>query len=214
MLISSLPEIALTSLALLILLLYHIHLFYQVRTRPMSTSIGLTNRLRREWVQAVMEGKQDILAVQTLRNWVMASSFLASAAILIGLSILNVTFLTDKIAACTQALNLFGTKSEAVWLMKLMVLVIDFFFAFFNFALSIRYYNHASFTINVPASNDPMVTYDAVAKIINHANTHYTLGMRGYYLAVPFTLWLFGPSWMLMGALAITMILYKLDRTI
>jgi len=38
--------------------------------------------------------------------------------------------------------------------------------------------------------------------------------MRGYYLAVPFTLWLFGPSWMLMGALAITMILYKLDRTI
>ena len=70
----------------------------------MSTSIGLTKRLRRKWVQAVMEGKQDVLAVQTLRNWVMASSFLASAAILIGLGIRNATFRTDKIAACSQAL--------------------------------------------------------------------------------------------------------------
>jgi len=180
----------------------------------LRTSIGLTNRLRREWVETVMKGKQDILAVQTLRNWVMASSFLASAAILIGLGILNATFRTDKIAECTQALNLLGSTSKALWLIKLLVLVVDFFFAFFNFALSIRYYNHASFTINVPPSDDPIVTYDAVAGIISHANTHYTLGMRGYYLAVPFTLWLFGPSWMLMGAVAIVMILYRLDRTI
>ena len=211
---TSWPEIGLTAASFALLALYHVHLIYQVRTSPLRTSIGLTNRLRREWVETVMKGKQDILAVQTLRNWVMASSFLASAAILIGLGILNATFRTDKIAECTQALNLLGSTSKALWLIKLLVLVVDFFFAFFNFALSIRYYNHASFTINVPPSDDPIVTYDAVAGIISHANTHYTLGMRGYYLAVPFTLWLFGPSWMLMGAVAIVMILYRLDRTI
>jgi ABC-type multidrug transport system permease subunit len=134
-LIGSLPEIALASLALLILVLYHIHLFYQVRTRPVSTSIGLTNRLRREWVQAVMEGKQDILAVQTLRNWVMASSFLASTAILIGLGILNAAFRTDKIAAYTQAINLFGSTSQAVWLIRLIVLVVGILSGFLNVIL-------------------------------------------------------------------------------
>jgi uncharacterized membrane protein len=207
------PEIILTSAACLILLLYHSHLFYQVRKAPLTTSFGLTNRLRRDWVQAIMEGKKDILAVQTLRNWVMASSFLASAAMLIGLGVLNAAFRTEKLAECSQALNLFGTKSGAMWLIKLMVLIIDFFFAFFNFTLSIRYYNHASFAINVPASRDPIVTYDAVTKIINRGGTHYTLGMRGYYFSVPFMLWLFGPSWMLMGAVILIVILYKLDRT-
>jgi uncharacterized membrane protein len=94
-----------------------------------------------------------------------------------------------------------------------LILIVAFFFAFFNFTLSIRYYNHASFAINIPPSNDPIVTYDNVANIINHGHIHYTLGMRGYYLAVPFTLWLFGPAWMLMGSIVLIGVLYKLDRT-
>lgn len=195
------------------LLIYHIHLAHKVRNAPLTTSIGLTNHLRREWVEAIMEEKRDILAVQTLRNWVMASSFLASTAILIGLGIIGVTFSTDKIAQLSQALNMMGSKSETVWLIKLLVLIVIFFFAFFNFALSMRYYNHASFAINVPPSKDPVVTYDNIAKIINRGTTHYTLGMRGYYLAVPFTLWLFGPTWMITGAIILTLILYRLDRT-
>jgi uncharacterized membrane protein len=90
---------------------------------------------------------------------------------------------------------------------------VDFFFAFFNFTLSIRYYNHASFVINVPAVEDPMVTYDTVTRIINRGTTHFTLGMRGFYLAIPFILWLFGSTWLLLGAIILTLILYKLDRT-
>jgi uncharacterized membrane protein len=207
------PEIIMTGAAFIILLLYHVHLVYQIHRAPLSTSFGLTSRLRREWVQMVMEEKRDILAVQTLRNWVMASSFLASTAILIGLGALSVAFKTDKIGQISHALNLFGSRNEAVWLIKVMVLSTDFLFAFFNFTLSIRYYNHASYALNVSPSDDPIVTYEAVAKIINHGTTHYTLGMRGYYFAVPLTLWLFGPFWMLGGAIFMTFILYKLDRT-
>ncbi len=208
------PEISIVSLCLIILLLYHVQLVLVVRRTPLKTSIGLTNHLRRDWVRAVMEGKLDLLAVQTLRNWVMASSFLASAAIVIGLSILSAGFRTDHIAECAHALNILGTKDATMWSIKLMILTVCFFFAFFSFALSIRYYNHASFVINVPTADDPIVTYDAVTHIINRANTHYTLGMRAYYLSVPFTLWLFGPTWMLMGTVILTILLYKLDRTI
>jgi uncharacterized membrane protein len=214
MLTTSWLEIIITSSGFLILLVYHAHLIHQVRQAPLKTSLGLTNRLRRDWVQTVMEERRDILAVQTLRNWVMASSFLASAAILIGLGVLNAAFRTDRISEITSALNFFGTKNETLWMIKLLALSVVFFFAFFNFALSIRYYNHASFAINVPPAQDPIVTYDAVAKIINHGTTHYTLGMRSYYLAVPFTLWLFGPSWMLAGAIVLILILFKLDRTV
>ena len=68
--------------------------------------------------------------------------------------------------------------------------------------------------MNVPTEKEPIVTYDAVAAVINHGTIHYTLGMRGYYLAAPFTLWLFGPTWMLAGAIVLTVILYKIDRTV
>jgi len=58
-----------------------------------------------------------------------------------------------------------------------------------------------------------LVTSIAVTKILNRGATHYTLGMRGYYFAVPFTLWMFGPTWMAIGTAVLIMILYKLDRT-
>jgi len=207
------PEIVLAAVAILILLGYHIHLAYRVRTAPLKTSIGLTNRLRRDWVKTVMTERRDLLAVQTLRNWVMASSFLASTAILIGLGLTSALFKTETISAASQALNFLGTKGQSLWLIKFMILMVDFFYAFFNFTLSIRYYNHASFAINVPTSVDPVVTHEAVADMINHGTTHYTLGMRGYYLAVPFTLWIFGPTWLLVGTIILVIVLYKLDRT-
>ena len=207
------PEILLASSAALILLLYHLHLIRKVRRFPLSTSMGITHRLRREWVETVMSERRDILAVQTLRNWVMTSSFLASTAILIGLGTLNLAFRTQDLTEVSHALNILGSRSEPLWSIKVLVLSVDFFFAFFNFALSIRYYNHASYAINVPSAQDPIVTYDAVAAIINHGANHYTLGMRGFYLAVPLTLWLFGPLWMLAGAVVTTASLYKLDRT-
>jgi len=152
--------------------------------------------------------------VQTMRNWVMASSFLASTAVLISLGIINAAFRTDTYNGIPHALNLVGTTSQALWLTKLMVLLLDFFFAFFNFALSIRYYNHASFLINTPAEHDQFLTSEYISKVLNRGTTHYTLGMRAYYLAVPFVLWLFGPTWMLGGAILIITILYRVDRII
>ncbi len=213
---TSLPwlEIILTLTAFLLLLIYHIHLIYQLRRAPMTTSIGLTNHLRLEWVQSVRREQRDILAVQTMRNWVMASSFLATTAVLISLGIINAAFRTDTYNGIPHALNLVGATSQALWLIKLMVLLLDFFFAFFNFALSIRYYNHASFLINTPAEHDQFITSEYITKVLNRGTTHYTLGMRAYYLAVPFVLWLFGPTWMLGGAILITAILYKVDRII
>lgn len=207
-----LAELILILLTGLILLIYHIRLVHKVRTSPMTTAVGITNQLRRDWVQTVMEEKRDILAVQTLRNWVMAANFLASTAIIISLGIIGVSFRAEKFWEISDALNVFGTHSEVVWSIKLMVLIIDFFVAFFNFTLAIRYYNHASFAINVSPARDPIVTFETVSDIINHGALHYTIGMRGFYMAVVFALWLFGPTWMLIGTIILVAVLYELDR--
>jgi len=46
-------EIYLSSTAFLLLFIYHIHLISQLSKASMTTSIGLTNYLRLDWVQSV-----------------------------------------------------------------------------------------------------------------------------------------------------------------
>jgi hypothetical protein len=68
--------------------------------------------------------------------------------------------------------------------------------------------------VKVPREKEPMITYDAVAAVINHGIIHYMLGMRGYYFAVPLASRLFGPTWMLTGTITMAAIFYGTGRTV
>ncbi|MDA8137084.1 MAG: DUF599 domain-containing protein [Desulfobacteraceae bacterium] len=206
-------EILLSSATFLLIFGYHLSLVKRVRQVPLQTAIGITNHVRQQWVRSIMHNKSDLLAVQTLRNGVMASNFLASTAILIDLGLLSVVFKPSFFQEVSYSMSLVGTHNQALWLFKLMVLVVLFFYAFFNFTLTIRYYNHAGFMINILEAHDPTVTPEVVAEALNLGALHYTLGMRGFYLAVPLGLWMFGPLWMFCGAVILVLVLNKLDRT-
>lgn len=206
-------ETVLVAGSLLVLVAYHLHLHYVNKNNPTETAFGRNARTRAVWVQAVMERNRDILAIQTLRNWTMAASFLASTAILIALAVLNVALNAEKTTEVSHLLNFLGSRSEEIRLVKFLVLSIDFFFAFFNFTLAIRYYNHVGFMINVPVGQKSLVDLDYVTDTVNLGATHYYLGMRGFYIAIPLTLWLVGPLWLFAGAVILVAILYRLDRT-
>jgi len=205
-------EIMLVLLAAIVIVAYHAYLYTKVRRDPLTTAIGITNHARRMWVKGVIRDKRDILAVQTLRNQVMAATFLASTSILISLGLFSAAFRPGVFSDVSHALNLLGTKTETLWMFKLMLLGILFFFTFFNFTLAIRYNNHAGFMINTFEQNDATVSEEAVTQVLNHGALHYTIGMRGFYLSVPLALWLFGPIWMLAGSLVLVTVLYRLDR--
>lgn len=205
-------EILLVVITAVIMVTYHAHLYAKFRKTPLKTVIGVRNHVREMWVKEVMADKRDILAIHTLRNQMMAATFLASTSILVSLGLFSAAFRPGVFSEVSHALNLVGTKTETLWMFKLMFLGILFFFTFFNFTLSIRYYNHAGFMINTFDPGDASVSETAVSKVLNHGALHYTIGMRGVYLSVPLALWLFGPIWMLSGSLVLTIVLYRLDR--
>ena len=207
-----LHEIILIVLATLVIIAYHTLLAVKVRGAPLTTAIGITNHARQMWVKGIMRDKRDILAVQTLRNQVMAATFLASTAILISLGSFSAAFRPGVFNEIAHGLNLLGARTETLWMLKLMLLGILFFVTFFNFTLAIRYNNHAGFMINTFEQNDATVSAEAVTQVLNHGALHYTIGMRGFYLSVPLALWLFGPLWMLIGSLVLIAVLYRLDR--
>jgi uncharacterized membrane protein len=205
-------EIVFGGATFVVLTTYHIYWLYQVRKVPLQTYRGVTRHLRKVWVESVIKEKRDILSVQTLRNWIMASSFLASTAMIIGLGLLSLLFRPDHITEVPFDFTQTFSHMKNLFMVKLLVLMVHFFFAFFSFTLSIRYLNQINFMINVPVECDPFLSTDFIAKTLDTGMLHYTLGMRAFYLSVVVVLWLFGPVWMFLGSLVLTFVLYQLDH--
>jgi uncharacterized membrane protein len=157
------------------------------------------------------EGR-EILAVQTLRNSTMAATFLASTAVLFIIGVLSLSGQGDKLEGTWHALNI-GSNHSELWLIKLLLLLLDLFCAFFSFAMAVRVFNHVGYLVNVPLSlGHKMICPAHVAAHLNRAGKFYSLGMRAFYFTVPLVFWLFGPHLMLAATVGLIVVLFYLDR--
>src|SRR5262245_43872757 len=115
---------------------YYAYLRWQVSQRNPHYTVHAVNTVARvRWVETVMaSGRMDVLAVQTLRNSVMAASFMASTAILLIIGVLTLSG-AERSGELWHSLN-FGTTDLRLTTLKLLLLLVDFFFAFFCFLLA------------------------------------------------------------------------------
>jgi len=191
---------------------YHAYLSWHLRRDPHHTVHSVNMIARARWVETVMaSGKMDVLAVQTLRNSVMAASFMASTAILLMIGTLTLSG-TDRAGSLWHTLD-FGTTDPRLITLKLILLLADFFFAFFCFSMAVRFFNHVGYMINIPVAHGlQAVTPAQVAAYLNRAGSYYTFGTRAFFFCVPLVFWFFGPHFMLAAAVALIAGLYRLDR--
>lgn len=189
---------------------YHGKLCYDLKYRPLRTTYGVYNHMRRSWVEEMMQSGQKIVAVQTLRNWTLAASFLASTAILVALGILNI-FFSENLSGITHQLVSKSILSKDLLEVKLTLLVIAFLFSFASFAFAIRYYNHVALMMSVPSGKNKFITEESVFRRLRFGTGHYTLGMRSFYMSIPLALWLISPVYFLAGSFGLIILLYRID---
>jgi len=209
------PHIDLICFILTVLLVagYQVYLQNKLKHDPFYTVQSVNALARAAWVENIMHGGKDILAVQTLRNSTMAATFLASTAVLLIMGTLTLTAQAEKFGATWHALNIFGTTATELWLGKLALLLVDLFVAFFSFSMSIRIYNHVGYMINVPLSYEHRsISPEHVASHLNRGGWFYSIGMRAFYYTVPMVFWLFDPLLMLFSAIGLVIVLYRIDR--
>jgi uncharacterized membrane protein len=206
-------DVACFALSALALVLYHLYLRRRLKRDPAYTVQAVNTLARTAWVENVMGGGKDILAVQTLRNSTMAATFLASTAVLLVMGTLTLSGQGVQLETSWHALNTVGAVHSEVWIFKLLLLLLDFFVAFFSFTSAVRLFNHVGYMINVPLSlQHKAISPERVAVHLNRAGNYYSIGMRAYYFAVPLVFWLFGPVFMLVATLALIVVLYLHDR--
>lgn len=158
-------------------------------------------------------GKNGVLAVQTLRNNIMASTLLATTAImLISLIAVLMANTGSGMSEVRQHGIVYGDRSELGLSIKFFSILVCFLVAFLMNVQSIRYYSHASILINVPLRRKTSsLSPEYVVRAVNRGSHFWSVGLRGFYFSLPLFLWIFGPIPMFMCCLALVFLLYFLD---
>ncbi|MDD5366019.1 MAG: DUF599 domain-containing protein [Gallionellaceae bacterium] len=194
---------------------YYLFLNLRLRKDPTYTIQGVNELARALWVINVMNNpSRDIMAVQTLRNFIMGASLMASTAALLIIGTLTLSGQAENIAHSWHVLNLISAHSAEIWIIKVLCLLIDFIVAFFAFAMSVRLANQVVFMINVPDPGaHPSLSPHGVGQRLNRAGSLFTIGMRAFFFAVPLVFWLFGPVFLMIATTWLVFSLYRLDRS-
>lgn len=203
------------AISCLILLSYYLFLIRQARTNPDFTVHSVNQKVRYLWVLSIMQNPgKDVMAVQTLRNWLMGATFKASSAILLIIGTLTLSGQAENLAKTWHVLNIGGSQEASWWTVKIMCLLSVLIVAFFAFAITIRLLNHAVFMINLPAADmQGALSLESIVQRLNHAGAFYTVGMRAFFITVPLAFWLFGSIFLIASTIGLIVILYYLDRS-
>lgn len=192
---------------------YYVLLRLRLRGDPQFTVHAVNNVARARWVEAMMgAGGREILAIQTLRNSVMSASFMASTAILLIVATLTVAGTQDHAGDVWHALNIWGATNDRTVAVKLVMLLADFFVAFFCFSMAVRYFNHVGYMITTPPQSPGAMSAARVAAYLNRAGRVYAFGTRAFFFCVPLVFWMFGPFFFVAATAALLLALYPFDR--
>ncbi|TPX46781.1 hypothetical protein SeLEV6574_g03040 [Synchytrium endobioticum] len=193
---------------------------------PETTVIGTIRKVRRDWIYALgrpiaqqNQGSITVLAVQTLRNWLMMSAALGSVtiALSVGTMALLATMSRERRGGG------FGFLSgwDDLFCIKIASLITCFVLSFMCFLESMRHLNHLGFMIPliIPKSDvedgkidmETALNPRVAASTLARAGTIHTLGIRLLLLSFPILMWLFNAYLMAGITTMIVLVLQWLD---
>ena len=194
---------------------YYYFLSRRVALNPTVTIHGVNRLARRLWILSVMRNpSKDVMAVQTLRNFIMGASLMASTATLLVIGTLTLSSQADSFSRTWHVLNVYGSHSQEIWVLKILLLLITFVVAFFAFAMCVRLTNHVLFMMNVPDHGaHEELSPENVANRFNRAGNLFSIGIRAFLMSIPLTFWLFGPMLLVLATIGLVISLSRLDRS-
>ncbi|KAK9105844.1 hypothetical protein Scep_022688 [Stephania cephalantha] len=203
-------DLVLVPLGVLLMGAYHVWLVFKIKRSAKRTVIGINALSREQWVISMMADpmKNGVLAVQTLRNNIMASTLLATTAITLS-SIIGV-FVSSK---ASSSKLVYGNKTDTISSVKHFLILVCFLVAFLCNVQSIRYYAHVSFLVTLPTIDSRGDSVAYVTRSLNRGSYFWSLGLRAFYLSFPLFLWIFGPIPMFLCCCIMLGVLYFLDTT-
>jgi hypothetical protein len=168
-------------LSVLLLLAYEWHVHHTGKHSPEKLARYVNARVRMHWVVSLADRPGfEIVAVQALRNSLMAASISASTAALAVMGALSMT-------GASLAANLSRWSGENALHTTLQAMLVGLLFAsYVCSALSTRHYSHASFIMSMPQDRPERQQLNPSAQIhVRRAGMMYSWGLRLFLMVLP-----------------------------
>jgi uncharacterized membrane protein len=145
---------------------------------------------RRVWLRKVMGSPgHELLAVQTVRNSLMAASLMATTA---ALGVAGALSVGKEAGLLGHALSESLMGATALWgAGKTALLAGALTVAFLLFSLSVRFYHRVGYTLAGWQGEDTAVIERAASELMRGAG-FYRAGWRAFYAALTAAAWFFG----------------------
>lgn len=201
---------------LLVLLAYEGYLIWMGRLSPMRVARTAHAEIRARWVVAMLEREgrdTEVLVIQTIRNSIMAASFMASTSALALTGTLTLSGLGNVNSNVWGGSLLTGLQvSSLLTATKLVLLTIIFFASFMFCTMSVRYFSHTGYLITTEIGYPQHRRQALAVTYLNRAGYQYSLGLRTFFLCIPILVSLFSTWLMLPGMLFLITLLHRFDR--
>nr|GMD43255.1 uncharacterized protein LOC109181014 [Ipomoea batatas] len=191
---------------------YHAYLCHRLMHKPAATTIGLNMLKRRSWLQDYNQGndKKGMLAVQSLRNTLMASILTATITVIIVVSLAALTNNAFNAASHLFHGPLLGLHSGRLIVLKFGCAAIFLLASFMCSSMAIGYLIDANFLVNAVGgefSASPSHTQTVLERGFKLA----VVGNRALCMAFPVLLWMIGPVAVFVSSVALVWALHGLD---
>jgi uncharacterized membrane protein len=189
--------------------------------KPVTTKRGMLNIFYQLWVNSMAESKNKIEAIQTLRNLIMAVTFLSSTIlILLGLLVQSFSNGVDELL-----INFSSISATSLVQYKLLIFFAVLVFSLFMFLLSLRQLVRFSILIGIPSQKIEKTgskeinkkdketctldTKSIQSEVFLKAMNRFTYGMRGIYFVVAIILWFISAYAFMIATVVITILLIQ-----
>jgi uncharacterized membrane protein len=167
---------------------------------------------RRRWMFATLARDNRIADMAAIGNLMTSTSFLATTSIFILGGLVALLGAPDLGRRVVAALPYAMVPDEALWEVKIALLLLIFVNTFFDLTWALRAFNYSSILVGaMPNAGEPggERQAEAASRVLNRAARHFNTGLRSYYFGLAALAWILHPLALVTASLLVLRELHR-----
>ena len=187
--------------------------FARRKSRRKASLVVAMRIYRRAWFKHMLGHENRIAHIAALSSLQAGTTFFASTALVILGGLVALLGTTEQVANLAADLPFARDDSEFVWLVRIILLIFMFVYAFFKFTWSIRQFNFCAVLVGSAPHTDRPEEHgeflDTITGLASYAAENFNLGLRAYYFALAAMTWFLHPWLFAAGSALVAYILHE-----
>jgi uncharacterized membrane protein len=172
--------------------------------------IAAMDEHRRRWMLAALKRENRIADIAAIGNLMSSVSFLASTSMLILGGLVAMMAAPDLGRRVVANLPWSSVPDDAMWEIKIGLLLLIFVNAFFELTWALRQFNYVSIlVVGMPQDASATSSAEAAARLANRGARHFNTGLRSYYFGLAALAWIVHPVALIAASLLVLRELHR-----